>query len=229
MSHPLLYFRNTNLFAQALTHRSYLQEYPNEQDNERLEFLGDAILNYLSGVYLYRKYPQAGEDELTRSRSALVDEEQLAKFALEVGLDLRIRMSRGLARDGGMNNPNLLSSAFEAVIGAFYLDRGNLDELQALIEKLFDSIPKKILKSRASIDAKNKLQEWAQANFAGALPRYDTQRIGGADHAPEYLARVWIGSELYGEGRGNGKKASEKRAAESALAQITRKARSPQA
>ena len=222
MAHPLLDFRDASLLDRALTHRSYLQENPEATDNERLEFLGDAILNYLSGSYLYRKYPQAAEDELTRSRSALVDERQLAQFALDIGLDLRLRLSRGLARSGGADNPNLLSSAFEAVVGAFYLDRGSLEELQHLIEQLFASVPTKILKSRASIDAKNKLQEWAQANFSGSLPQYRTERIGGADHAPEYRSQVLIAGQIYGEGRSSGKKNAEKQAAEAALAKIAR-------
>jgi ribonuclease-3 len=220
MVHPLLILHNEALLLQALTHRSYLQEYPNAQDNERLEFLGDAILNFLTGDYLYRNFPDVGEDELTRRRSALVDEVQLARFALEIGLDAKLRMGKGLARDGGAKNPNLLSCAFEAVVGAFYLDHGNLDELRPLIEALFNAVPPSTLQRRSNLDSKNQLQEWAQLNFKGALPRYQTYQIGGVDHAPEYLAHVLIGEKVFGEGKGKGKKAAEKLAAEDALAKI---------
>ncbi|PLZ81402.1 ribonuclease III, partial [Fischerella thermalis WC217] len=94
--HKLLIFNNDKLLRCALTHRSYVHENPTQgEHNERLEFLGDALLNFLSGEYLYRRYPEKGEDELTRRRSALVDEKQLAKFAIEVGLDLRMRLGKG--------------------------------------------------------------------------------------------------------------------------------------
>lgn len=220
MVHPLLILHNQALLLQALTHRSYLQEDANAQDNERLEFLGDAILNFLTGDYLFRKFPTLDEDELTRRRSALVDEVQLARFALALGLAPQLRMSRGLARDGGAQNPNLLSCAFEALVGAFYLDRGNLDDLRPIIEALFNTVPSQTLQTRSSLDSKNQLQEWAQLNFKGALPRYQTTQIGGVDHAPEYLAQVLIGEKIYGEGKGKGKKAAEKLAAENALSKI---------
>ena len=121
--HKLLNFHNEKLLRHALTHRSYVNENPGAgEHNERLEFLGDAILNFLSGEYLYRSHPEKGEDELTRRRSALVDEKQLARFAEDVGLNFKIRLGQGAIRDGGFHNPNLLSSTFEAVIGAYYLD-----------------------------------------------------------------------------------------------------------
>ena len=105
--HELLTFNNEKLLRQALTHRSYVNEHPGEEHNERLEFLGDAILNFLSGEYLYELHPEKGEDELTRRRSALVDEKQLAKFAIEVGVDLRRRLAQGAILDAGSNYPNL--------------------------------------------------------------------------------------------------------------------------
>ncbi|MGC8714714.1 MAG: ribonuclease III family protein, partial [Leptodesmis sp.] len=100
--HKLLTFNDERLLRQALTHRSYMNENPGETgDNERLEFLGDAILNFISGEYLYQRHPEMGEDEMTRRRAALVDEKQLAKFAIEVGLDFRMRLGQGAIRDGG--------------------------------------------------------------------------------------------------------------------------------
>ena len=106
--HKLLTFHNENLLRHALTHRSYINENPGEMQNERLEFLGDAILTFLSGEYLYRRHPEMGEDEMTRRRSALVDEKQLAKFAIEVGIDFRMRLGRGAIQDGGYQNPEFV-------------------------------------------------------------------------------------------------------------------------
>ena len=117
----LFIFKNENLLRMALTHRSYVNENPNGgEDNERLEFLGDAILNFLSGSYLYRQHPDLGEDELTRRRAALVDERQLAAFAIALGLDAKILLGKGAQRDGGNKSDNLLSCVFEAMIGALY-------------------------------------------------------------------------------------------------------------
>ncbi|WP_279605529.1 ribonuclease III family protein, partial [Aetokthonos hydrillicola] len=136
--HKLLVFQNEELLYRALTHRSYVHENPQAgEHNERLEFLGDALLNFLSGEYLYCRYPDKGEDELTRRRSALVDEKQLAKFAIAIGLDLRMRLGKGAIREGGFQNPNLLSSTFEAIVGAYYLDNNlNVEALRAAVEPL---------------------------------------------------------------------------------------------
>ncbi len=218
--HELLDFRNERLLRQALTHRSYVNENPGELHNERLEFLGDALLTFISGDYLYHGYPEIAEDEMTRRRSALVDEKQLAKFAIEVGLDFRMRLGNGLIRDGGFQNPNLLSSTFEAVVGAYYLDNErDIEQLRPILERLFDSTPAKPAGVRSHVDSKNQLQEWAQIRF-GSLPKYVTERIGGADHAPEYLAQVFIDARLCGSGRACGKKEAEKRAAADALAKL---------
>ncbi|NER99712.1 MAG: ribonuclease III [Symploca sp. SIO1B1] len=216
--HKLLNFRNKNLLRQALTHRSYVHENPGELHNERLEFLGDAILNFISGDYLYSLNPQMEEDEMTRRRSALVDQKQLAKFATEVGLDFKMRLGKGAMRDGGFQSPNLLSCTFEAVVGAYYLDKErNIEAIRPIIEDLFESVPKTTVKTRSNIDAKNRFQEWVQANCGSVLPKYVTKRIGGPDHAPQYLAKVSVGKKLYGEGKACGKKEAEKRAAENAL------------
>jgi ribonuclease-3 len=221
--HKLLIFHDEKLLRRALTHRSYVHENPGEgEHNERLEFLGDALLNFLSGEYLYRCHPEMGEDELTRRRSALVDEKQLAKFAEEVGLDFRIRLGKGAIRDGGYQNPNLLSSTFEAVIGAYYLDKNsNIEAVRTLIEPLFDSVdPKHIVVSRSNVDSKNRFQEWVQRNVTPNPPKYITVQIGGLSHAPEFLAKVLVDGKDYGEGKGRNKKDAEKAAAEDALAKL---------
>jgi len=220
--HPLLIFKNEKLLRLALTHRSYTHENPQfDSHNERLEFLGDALLNYLSGDYLYRRHPEKEEDELTRRRSALVDEKQLAKFAIEVGLDVRMHLGKGAIRDGGFQNPNLLSSAFEAVVAAYYLDRkSDIEAIRAIIEPLFDGVPEKVVITRSNVDSKNRFQEWVQRNVTHTPPKYITVQIGGVSHAPEFIAKVFVQDKEYGEGRGRNKKEAEKAAAENALAQL---------
>ncbi|WP_066425673.1 ribonuclease III [Anabaena sp. 4-3] len=218
-------FKNEKLLRQALTHRSYVNENPGAgEHNERLEFLGDAVLNFLSGEYLYRRHPEKGEDELTRRRSALVDEKQLAKFAIEVGLDLRMRLGKGAIRDGGYQNPNLLSSTFEAVIGAYYLDKNHeIEKVREIVEPLFDSVPEQIVVFRSNVDSKNRFQEWVQRNVGTTPPTYKTTQIGGLSHAPEFKAEVYVEDKKYGEATGKNKKEAEKAAAEDALATLKAK------
>ncbi|WP_315791980.1 ribonuclease III [Fischerella sp. JS2] len=220
--HKLLIFHDDKLLRQALTHRSYVHENPTEgEHNERLEFLGDALLNFLSGQYLYRRYPEKGEDELTRRRSALVDEKQLAKFAIEVGLDLRMRLGKGAILDGGFQNPNLLSSTFEAVVGAYYLDNNSdIEAIRAVVEPLFADVPENIVDHRANVDSKNRFQEWVQKNITPTPPKYVTEQVGGYSHAPEFVAKVFVGEKVYGIGRGRSKKDAEKAAAEDALVKV---------
>jgi ribonuclease III len=217
----LLNFQDEKLLRQALTHRSYVNENPGEIHNERLEFLGDALLTFISGEYLYRKYPEFAEDEMTRRRSGLVQEKQLAKFAIAVGLESMMRLGKGAIQDGGFQSPNLLSSTFEAVVGAYYLDRDrNIEKIRPIIEDLFDSVPQTTVEVRSSVDSRNRLQEWVQTNFAATLPNYVTERSGGPDHAPEYLVKVLVDNQLYGEGKGCGKREAAKRAAEDALCKL---------
>ena len=162
-----------------------------------------------------------GEDEMTRRRAALVDEKQLARFAVEVGLDFRMRLGQGAIREGGYQNPNLLSSTFEAVVGAYYLDHSrDIEALRPLIAQLFDSVPEGVMIVRSNIDSKNKFQEFAQANGATTPPKYITEKLGGADHAPEFFSKVYVEGKLYGEGKGRSKKDAEKQAAEDALAKL---------
>lgn len=223
--HKLLTFHNEKLLRQALTHRSYVNEHTGEEHNERLEFLGDAILNFLSGEYLYQLHPEKGEDQLTRRRSALVDEKQLARFAKEVGLDFRMRLGQGAILDGGYNNPNLLSSTFEAVVGAYYLDnKSDIALLRPIVETLFASVPENIVISRSNIDSKNRFQELVQSRGNTNPPKYVTRQIAGQDHTPVFESDVFevvYGEEKWrGQGQGRNKKDAEKAAAENALAKL---------
>ncbi|MEG4342010.1 ribonuclease III [Microcoleus sp. A003_D6] len=218
-------FKNEKLLRQALTHRSYVNENPTfrEEDNERLEFLGDALLTFLSGEYLYQRHPEMGEDQLTRRRSALVDEKQLARFATEINLDLKMRLGKGAYREGGITNPNLLSSTFEAFIGAYYLDTQDMDKVRNFVRQMFDSVPENVVETRSTVDSKNRFQEWVQSNGDTTPPKYVTVQAGGTPHKPEFLAKVYVGEKLYGEGKGKSKKDAEKNAAEDALAKLKKR------
>jgi len=226
--HKLLIFNDEKLLLRALTHRSFVNENFNESGhNERLEFLGDAILNFLSGEYLHGQNPEMAEDEMTRRRSALVDEKQLARFATEVELTFKTRLGEGAIKEGGYHNPNILSSTFEAVIGAYYLDNNrNIEVLRPLIEQLFESVPKDVMVVRSSIDSKNKLQEFVQTNGEITPPKYETKQVGGMSHAPEFQSRIYVttvSGEIYGEGKGRNKKDAEKEAASDALAKLKKR------
>ena len=218
-------FQNEKLLRQALTHRSYVNENPTfrEADNERLEFLGDALLTFLSGEYLYQRHPEMGEDQMTRRRSALVDEKQLARFATEISLDLKMRLGKGAYREGGITNPNLLSSTLEAFIGAYYLDTQDMDKVRNFVWQMFDSVPENVVETRSTVDSKNRFQEWVQANGDTTPPKYVTVQEGGTPHAPQFLAKVYVAEKCYGEGKGKSKKDAEKNAAEDALAKLKKR------
>jgi ribonuclease III len=220
--HKLLQLQDQELLHRSLTHSSYINEHSGESgDNERLEFLGDAILNFLSAEYLYRRYPEMDEGEMTRRRAALVDEKQLAQFAIDIGIPSKMRLGKGVTQKGGTDNPNLRSSAFEAVVGAYYLDANRqIATLQPLIEQLFDSVPPAEMLARSNIDIKNRLQEFLHAQGITTTPRYEHQRSGGPDHAPEFIAQVYVGDQLYGTGQGRSIKIAEKQAATEAVLQL---------
>lgn len=214
------HFQNPDLLQQSLTHRSYINEHPTVgEHNERLEFLGDAVLNFLSGEFLYKRYPDKPEGELTPLRSALVDEKQLAEFAIALGLHHphRLRLGKGAEREGGRHNANLLSSAFEALIGAYFLDSAsNIETVRSLIFPMFQAVVDRLAVDLPTINCKSRLQEWALAQF-GENPKYFIIAQSGPDHAKEFTAEVRIAGEKYGEGKGRRKQDAEKDAAESAL------------
>lgn len=212
--HKLLIFNDEMLLFRALTHRSYSANH-----NERLEFLGDAILNFICAEYLYQIYPQIEEGEMTRRRSALVDEKQLAQFAIKLDLDRMMILDKNTIQQGGLENSKLLSSTFEAVVGAYYLDNnGNTKKVKLVLEELFNSVDQDIFLDRSSLDSKNKLQEFVQANGIDSdPPMYKTKQIGGTDHKPEFMSSVYISKQLYGTGKAGKKKEAEKRAADDAL------------
>jgi ribonuclease-3 len=214
--------KNESLLQCALTHRSYVNEYPDAgEHNERLEFLGDAVLGFLVGELLYRRYPQMSEAQLTRLRSNLVDEKQLARFATQLGIGELIRLGRGATKEGGRQNPSILSDTFEAIIGAYFLEAG-VDAARQYIQLLFaataDSLasPESDIAPQHLIDSKGQFQQWALAKFV-QNPEYSIVDETGPDHAKEFVAQVQVKGKVYGIGKGRNKKEAEKRAAEAAL------------
>ncbi|MGL5033160.1 MAG: ribonuclease III [Microcystaceae cyanobacterium] len=212
---------NPKLRSLSLTHSSYANENPGMPDNERLEFLGDAIIGFLVGAFLYKHYPTFKEAELTRLRAQLVNESQLAKFARELNLGEMMQLGNGAEKNGERENPSLLSDTFEAVIGALFLDQG-LDTVYSLVESLLLSVlnqPNNPLKEQGTtslIDAKNKLQQWSLANF-GQLPEYLLIGETGLDHEKLFSFEVKIAGKTYGKGTGNRKQDATKAAAVDAL------------
>ncbi|MBD3880951.1 ribonuclease III [Phormidium tenue FACHB-886] len=214
-------FRDRALLQQALTHRSYLNEHPEIKDhNERLEFLGDAVLNFLSGEFLYERFPEKPEGELTPLRSILVNETQLAKFAELLNLGNQLRLGRGAALEGGRQNANLLSSAFEAVIGAYLLDnQSDIQPMRHYIHPFFEAVVDRLTVHPPTANYKSRLQEWALAQI-GESPSYVIVQELGPDHAKERTAEVRIGGEKYGDGKGRSKQDAEKEAARDALEKL---------
>lgn len=211
-------FRNRSLFQQAMTHRSYANEdAQTHAHNERLEFLGDAVLNFLSGEFLYKRYPQKPEGELTALRAALVDEKQLSQFAEVLNLGQWLQLGRGAELGGGRQNANLLSSAFEAMIGAYFLDAdSSIDTVRLYVEPLFSSVIEHLATDVANINFKSRLQTWALAQ-TGQNPQYLITGQSGPDHAKQFTAAVWVAGRQYGEGQGRRKQDAEKAAAKAAL------------
>jgi ribonuclease III len=209
-------FSDFLLLSRALTHRSYLNEHPEAlEDNERLEFLGDAVLDFLVGAWLYNRFPELPEGNLTRLRSALVRTEQLAEFAEDIDLGGVILLGHGEEEAGGRERPTLLCGAFEALIGALYLDSG-ITAVQAFVAPMLEAAAGNILSDHKDKDPKSQLQEWAQAQGFGT-PSYQTVSATGPDHAKVFTIDVYIQGEKYGRGVGNSKQTAAKIAAASAL------------
>ncbi len=207
-------FSNLSLLTRALTHRSYVNENSTAQeDNERLEFLGDAVLDFIVGAWAYNRFPEMSEGELTKIRSAIVRNDQLANFARRLNLGAALRLGRGETSSGGKERDTLLGSAFEALIGALYLDAG-LGAVEAFVNPILDDVQDYILDEIQ--DPKSRLQEWAQAERLGT-PQYVTVATSGPDHAKEFEVEVRIQGVTYGRGRGSSKGIAARLAAQTAL------------
>lgn len=209
-------FKTPRLLLEAITHRSYLNENKNwpVPHNERLEFLGDAALEIVVSEHLFKAYTKAQEGELTKMRSNLVRTDSLLATARAVGIERYILMSQGEAQDTGRARESILEDAFEAIIGAIYLDQG-MEAARAFIQKT-------VLEHAHAVATDDKdtislLQELAQQDFK-ITPEYKLHSETGPDHAPSFVMGVYIGSRLLGMGEGSSKKIARNKAAEDALA-----------
>lgn len=214
-----LEFGDSQLLRQAFVHRSYLNEHRSSkmESNERLEFLGDAVLELVVTEHLYTRYPNP-EGELTNWRSALVKGEMLAKIARELSLGDYLFLSHGEEKSGGREKDYLLANTFEALVGVIYLEMG-YKQSQTFIQNFLLVHLEYILASGAHIDAKSRLQELAQEKV-GVTPSYKLQHEEGPDHDKVFTMGAFIGERMVGKGGGTSKQAAEQSAAEDALKRL---------
>jgi ribonuclease-3 len=212
-------FHDIQLLETAVTHRSYLNENRGSglEHNERLEFLGDAVLELVVTSFLFKKYPQKAEGELTAYRSAIVNTVSLTKVAEHIGLNEYILLSKGESKDTGRARSIILANAVEAVIGAIYLDQGYDTAANFIAKHILNIIDiEDIVEKKSWIDAKSRFQERAQEKV-GQTPSYKTLKETGPDHSKEFTLGVFLGSTQVATGSGLSKQEAEQKAAEKAL------------
>lgn len=210
-------FRNASLLSEAFTHSSYVNEHKDSSHNERLEFLGDAVLQLAVSQYLFRKYPDWPEGKLTFVRAAIVREEALYRLAKELSLGEYIRMGRGEEMTGGRERPSMLADVFEAFLGALYLDAGWGAVISFLETYMFPSIEEYV--ARGVIDAKSRLHERVQQMAMGGIEYVVIEQRGPANDRV-FVMEVRIGGVPYGRGAGRTKKEAEQEAASEALQRL---------
>jgi ribonuclease III len=215
--HNGLTFRQPDLLNQSLTHRSYINEHPDTDliDNERLEFLGDAVLDFVTGDMLFRRFPSMPEGDLTRLRAALVRTESLATLAIEAKIGPSLRMGKGEEASGGRKRPSNLCGAFEAVVGAIYLDQGLAAATEFVMPRLEKRLSQ-VLAESLDKDARSVLQEMSQAAY-NLTPIYNLVSASGPDHNRQFTFEVVIGGQVAGRGVGHSKQAAAQMAAREAL------------
>lgn len=215
-----VHFADQAILRQALVHRSYLNENPTFAlgHNERLEFLGDAVLELVVTDHLYRHYNLA-EGELTNLRAAIVRGEMLSKIAEELDLDAYLLLSRGERKDTGKARQYILANATEAIIGAVYLDQGYDVTAELILRVIVAKLPA-IVEQGLHIDSKSKFQELAQEKFK-ITPTYEVLEETGLDHAKKFIIGVFLGDKKMGEGVGSSKQEAQQYAARAALAALT--------
>ena len=213
-------FNNIGLLEQAFIHRSYLNEHPKHglEHNERLEFLGDAVLELVVTDFLYRTYPNP-EGDLTNWRSALVKTESLASVAERLNLSPYFKLSRGEAKGNARSHALISANAIEAIIGAIYLDQG-YDAAKDFITREIISTLTQILADGTWMDPKSKFQELAQNQF-GMTPNYKVMEENGPDHDKTFTVGVYVGDRLFGKGDGSSKQAAQQVAAAAALESVS--------
>jgi ribonuclease-3 len=210
-------FRDASILQSALVHTSYVNERPGRtlESNERLEFLGDAVLGVVVAHRLYELRPESPEGELTVLRAWLVRQSTLARWGRQLGLGPLLLLGRGEARGGGRDRPALLSRGFEAVIGAVYLD-GGLDAARMVLLPFVDSELQTGFSPQRVVDAKSRLQQVTQARFE-STPVYNLVDHSGPGHAPVFVVEVRAGPEILARGSGHSKRAAQQAAAHAAL------------
>jgi ribonuclease-3 len=207
-----LVFSDKLMLSRALTHRSFLNEHPEAiEDNERMEFLGDAVLDFVVGAWLYNSFPEMSEGDMTRLRAALVKTEQLAEFAEDIDMGPVLRLGRGEQDSGGRTRPAMLCACFEALIGAMYLDSG-IGAVECFTAPMLEEAADRILAGHHDRDPKSMLQEWAQSQGYGA-PYYKVISEVGPDHEKTFEVEVVIDGKVYGRGSGRSKQGASKDAA----------------
>jgi ribonuclease-3 len=208
--------KNKNLFRQAFTHKSYSRECNRQNflDNERLEFFGDAVLEFVVSKYLFQRFPKKDEGELTRIKSSVVCEAALAEFAKELDFGAFVYLGKGEDRSGGRERSALLADLFEAFLGALYFDQG-IDEVEKfLVRTVFTKIDKGWLTD--IVDVKSRLQELVQRAKIGQL-EYKITSVAGPSHNRIFAAEVYLGDTCLGKGLGSSKKTAQQHAALHAL------------
>lgn len=210
-------FVNPQLLRQAFVHRSYVNEYREEklEHNERLEFLGDAVLELVATAFLYDRYPQKTEGELTAFRAALVNTNTLALVAGELGMNECLLLSKGEAKDTGRARQYILANTYEAFIGALYLDRGYEAGESFIHQTLLPRIDE-IIEKQLWQDNKSFFQEKAQ-ELVSITPQYELLSESGPDHDKQFVVGVYLGGECVAKGEGKSKQEAEQEAAQSAL------------
>ncbi len=209
-------FHNLNLLQEALTHRSYLNENKNYKlnHNERLEFLGDAVLELVVTEYLFLNFNNP-EGELTTWRAALVNGEMLSRVAQEMNLDDYMLMSKGERKDIGKSRQYILANAMEAVIGAIYLDQGYQKAKSFISERIISKLPE-VIENKSYLDPKSYFQEKAQ-EIVQITPRYEVIKEWGPDHNKKFLVGVFLNEDKIAEGKGSSKQEAQRNAAKIAL------------
>jgi len=212
-----LNFKKKDLLTQAFCHRSYLNENPNSnlENNERLEFLGDAVLELIVTEYLFEKYPKKSEGELTNWRAALVNAKMLSEIARELRFNDYLLLSKGEAKEMGKARQYILANTFEALVGAAYLDSGYKKCRDFLRKNLIVKLPE-IIEKGLFKDAKSRFQEEAQER-TGITPTYKVIKEWGPDHAKHFIIGVFLNNELVADGEGSSKQEAELEAAKNAL------------
>lgn len=209
-------FRNQQILKEALTHRSFLNETKESiPSNERLEFLGDAVLELLVSGYLFEKFPHFPEGRLTNLRSAIVNTKTLAQVAKRLRLGDFMYLSKGEEVGGGRSNISLLADVFESVLGAIYIDQGIVAARKVLTKFIFPQVSK-FVKKGCYFDYKSVLQEKVQEKYR-VTPTYSVLKEEGPDHAKKFYSAVFVGEKKLGEGKGKSKQEAEQEAAKAAL------------